>query len=210
MQLKFGIGAFVLVCLTYITIYSVFFNPNEFAELQSDEIQSFFKISEDNRMSITGAPQDSLNLVKELSPNEREFLQKLSSQKYQIIQNSLQTNLSMAKWIYSVVRLFLIAYILSVIYWLFTKPLNYEISFQKAMYTGTITSVLFALYTAIATLLVQFIFNHIPNGVVVFQALLMQFLNMLKTGLIYTVAISVFIYFHPHNNLRKKSKNQAE
>lgn len=210
MQLKFGIGAFVLVCLTYITIYSVFYNPNEFADLKTDEVQTFFKISEDNRMSITGAPQDSLDLVKELSPNERSFLQNLSSQKYQIIQNSLQTSLSMAKWVYSIIRLFLIAYILGVIYWLFTKPLNYEISFQKAMYTGTITSVLFALYTAVATLLVQFVFNHIPNGVVVFQALLMQFLNMLKTGLIYTVAISVFIYFHPHNNLRKKSKKQAE
>ena len=73
MELKFGIGAFVLVCLTYSVIYSVFFNPNEFAELQSDEIQSFFKISEDNRMAITGAPQDSLQLVKELSPNERSF-----------------------------------------------------------------------------------------------------------------------------------------
>ena len=86
MQLKFGIGAFVLVCLTYITIYSVFYNPNEFADLKTDEVQTFFKISEDNRMSITGAPQDSLDLVKELSPNERSFLQNLSSQKYQIIQ----------------------------------------------------------------------------------------------------------------------------
>lgn len=210
MQLKFGIGAFVLVCLTYIVIYSVFFNPNEFTELQSDEIQSFFKISEDNRMAITGAPQDSLQLVKELSPNERSFLQDLPKAKYQILQNSLDTNLSMAKWVYSIIRLILIAYILAVIYWMFTKPLNYEISFQKAMYTGTKISVLFALYTAVATLLVQFIFNQIPNSVIVFQALLMQFLNMLKTGLIYTVAISVFIYFHPHNTLRKKSKKQAE
>lgn len=210
MQLKFGIGAFVLVCLTYIVIYSVFFNPNEFAELQSGEIQSFFKISEDNRMAITGAPQDSLQLVKELSPNERSFLQDLPKEKYQILQNSLDTNLSMAKWVYSIIRLILIAYILAVIYWMFTKPLNYEISFQKAMYTGTKISVLFALYTAVATLLVQFIFNQIPNSVIVFQALLMQFLNMLKTGLIYTVAISVFIYFHPHNTLRKKSKKQAE
>ena len=210
MQLKFGIGAFVLVCLTYIVIYSVFFNTNEFAELQSDEIQSFFKISEDNRMAITGAPQDSLQLVKELSPNERSFLQDLPKEKYQILQYSLDTNLSMAKWVYSIIRLILIAYILAVIYWMFTKPLNYEISFQKAMYIGTKISVLFALYTAVATLLVQFIFNQIPNSVIVFQALLMQFLNMLKTGLIYTVAISVFIYFHPHNTLRKKSKKQAE
>ena len=210
MQLKFGIGAFVLVCLTYIVIYSVFFNPNEFTELQSDEIQSFFKISEDNRMAITGAPQDSLQLVKELSPNERSFLQDLPKAKYQILQNSLDKNLSMAKWVYSIIRLILIAYILAVIYWMFTKPLNYEISFQKAMYIGTKISVLFALYTAVATLLVQFIFNQIPNSVIVFQALLMQFLNMLKTGLIYTVAISVFIYFHPHNTLRKKSKKQAE
>lgn len=206
MQLKLGISTFVLVCLTYLIIYSVFYNQNEFKDLSSDEIQTYFKIPEENRMAITGAPQDSLNLIKELAQNEREFLQKLSVVKYQTLQQSLNNNLEMAKWVYSIVRLCLIAYIFGIIYWLFTKELNYEISFQKAMYTGTKTSVLFAIYTAVATLLAQFIFNQLPNAVVVFQALLMQFLNMLKTGLIYTVAISIFIYFHPHNTLRKKSK----
>lgn len=203
---KIHLATGILVFLTYLVLNLVFEQTDTVQLLKSEDLKTLAELKEDEKFAFVGVAQDSLQQIESLSKESAVKLQEIPKEHYQIIQDLSLNNLSRAKWAHGLVRLWLIFYLFSSIFILFTKKLNYEISFQKALFHASKLSIFFALFVGGATFITQIIFDQ----EIAVQALFVQFVNMLKTGIIYGILISIFIYFHPQNLLRLKNKKQQQ
>lgn len=112
----------------------------------------------------------------------------------------------LATYIFNITRLILLLFIFFSLYFYFTDQLEFKGDIQKIFFRGTILSVLFAGFTSLgffAAYLAQE--QQVLEGYSLFQSWFVQFTKFIKFGLIYTVMCLAWIYFHPHNLLRKRS-----
>lgn len=201
---------FLLVVLSYIGINKAYYNPEPFKGLNETEIEIYSKLSEEDKITIIGVPHDSIKTVTDISDSTAISLAQIPTSSYQIFQEAITTNLTLAKYLFYVIRLLLIFYIFIYCYHLFTNKFKYSISFQSALYAGCKLTIGFCIFVISATMINQLIFNTEINLNILVQSLFVQFLNTLKIGVMYAVFTAIFLYFHPQNQLRLEQKRKKQ
>lgn len=113
----------------------------------------------------------------------------------------------LAQNLFYAVRFVLALFLFLSLYLHFTTKLNYEGDFQKIMYKGVILSLVYGCFTSIG-----FFINlgiNPQDGVAnysAFSAWFIQMKEIVKVGLLYTIPIMIWIYFHPQNRVRNRKK----
>ncbi|MFT6745987.1 MAG: hypothetical protein ACJAZ2_000325 [Glaciecola sp.] len=109
---------------------------------------------------------------------------------------------------FSATRLVLLLFMFFSLYFVFVDELRYRGTMIKILLRGCILSLLFTIFPAAGTILL-----YLKNPVIdvenysLFESLLMQSLEFLKYGLLYTVLTYIWIYFHPQNITRRRKKD---
>ena len=115
----------------------------------------------------------------------------------------------LATYIFNITRLILLLYIFFSLYFYFTEQLEYKGDIQKIFFRGTLLSLLFACFTSIGFFAAYFVQEQQAlEGYSLAQSWFVQFTKFIKFGLIYTVMSLAWIYFHPHNLLRKRKTSK--
>lgn len=203
-------GAGLALIVLYLTLTNIHNTENPFEGLSEQEVQVFKSIDDETRLALIGVPQDSIIAHIDKADSATVQLSRFNPNKYQIVQEVLQNNHQLAYRLYIGIRFILLAFLCIILYVKFIGPLNYQISFQKALFEATKLVLLFALLLAGATLINQIVYSGMPDVSVLFTALFTQIIKMLKLGLVYGVFISAFLWFHPNNMLRLKKKQEKE
>lgn len=208
-QTKLNLITFGIVVLCYLGIGALFQdNPEGLNFLSSSQQEKLWSLPEEDKIALIQLDWDNRVEWFEKDSLKTQLIASLNQIEFEIVQSFNLNQLERAKWMYIMIRLILLAFLFTSVYIYFTQTVKFSISFQKALFTATKLTVLFAVFVLIATLFQILLSSGFSLNV--WEVLLFQFVNMLKTGLLYSVAISVFIYFHPHNQLRIQQKKQRK
>lgn len=203
-------SALAALILLYISLGKIYQNEKPFEDLSSSEVTLFQSIDEETKLALVGIPQDSLLAHTEDLDSLSAVLAQVPPASYDSMQKTMKNNSDLAYALFAGVRFILILFLSIVLYLKFIGPLSYAISFQKGLFEGTKLVLLFGIFLAIATTINQFIFSGIPRLDVLFSGLFTQMIKMLKIGLIYSVVIAAFLWFHPQNQLRLQKVAERE
>lgn len=113
----------------------------------------------------------------------------------------------LGQYLHSAIRLILLLYMFVTLNFYFIEKLKYEGEFQKIMYKGVLMSLLFACFTSIG-FFIALSLNPQDNieNFSIFSAWFVHAKEIVKFGLMYTVFVMIWIYFHPNNKVRLRKK----
>lgn len=198
---------FVVILVSYLAIFNTYSSAGAFDELTPDEAFGYAKLSEEEKIAILNLPQDSLEFVaSSFSDSTLVALQNVAPKTYQGYQDKTWQLVNVSSTMFSVKRLILALFILISGYLGFTKKLNYTLTFQKALFENVKYAVLFTLFSICAIMVTQMMLGTMREFSQMIQILLGELKEDLKYGIMYSILIAAFLYFHPHNQERLKQK----
>jgi hypothetical protein len=211
------LGLLIALFGLYYISYSNAIDEKDLQNLSFEDKKLFFNdLDEKQKEGIATTSQDSLK--NEYFKNDTTFqlIKNLDVEKYNSFQLISRKTLELDKTIHFYRRLILILFLFGTTYLAFIKKYKYNITFQKALYDNIIRILLFALFCVFSFVATQAIRGAIGDSSVLLQYAFANFIDTLKTSLIWVILISFFIYFHPQNidwyqkRLEKKKRKAAK
>ena len=137
----------------------------------------------------------------------------MPSENYETLQKLSRESLEIEKTLHTYRRLILILFLVLSSYFAFNKKYKFNITFQKAMYTNVVSSLIFALFCIFSFILTQTIRGTTNGSSILLQFGFAHFIEVLKSTMIWFILVSFFIYFHPQNidwYQRRMAKKKAK
>lgn len=206
--------AFILILVVYISVYESTSDSSEFEKLTIQERVTFFQLEENDRIKIIGLPQDSIESKSDFSDTARVILANTPPTTYQVYQDVSEQGADVSKTIFIFKRLILLVFLFLTSYLSYTKVHKFNVAFQKILFENVLGSIVFALFSVTAFLITQYLRGNVGDISYMLQMLLGDGIETLKYGLLYSIFISIFLYFDPRNihwyNKRLAKKQAAE
>lgn len=209
-------AVFILLVASYLAIFSSYSDTKVYNELSPSDLTGYSKLEENDQIKIIGLPQDSVQVKPDFSKEGKEILGNVSNETYTAFQTISSQMAGVSEKIYFVKRLILLGFLLTTIMVAFKKKFKYNVTFQKALYENVKVSLMFVLFSITALLITQTVLGTLRSTGQMAQIFLGEAVSTLKYALLYSVFISIFIYFHPQNihwynkRLERKRKNEQK
>lgn len=190
---------FLLVFFAYYGIFTSYSDPSFFTSLSDQDKITYLNLEENDQIKIIGLPQDSVEVKPDFSDSAKIVLSALPNETYTTYQTISTQSTDVSEKHFMAKRFILLAFVFITAYLSYTKKHKFNVAFQKILFENVVTTLVFALLSGAAFLLVQKLRGSIGDPSYALQMLFGDAIESLKYGLLYSIFIAIFIYFDPRN-----------